>query len=105
MKIYSIAIICLTLGLFYSLAVHQQKNWTSKELKSFVSEIYMDNFEHESDIAPYLMMEDDFSMQVTGKEHRYLNTGISYMEQPTMIEENQCIAENGLDPKPNISGS
>ncbi|MGB5321683.1 hypothetical protein, partial [Lutimonas sp.] len=76
MKIYSVLIISLTLGLFYSLAVQEQNKLNLKEIKSVDSNYEINNFDHEDDIVPYFFIEDEFSMHVTGKEHRYLNTGI-----------------------------
>ena len=105
MKIYSVIIMSITLGIFYSLAVHQQKNWKAKELKTFTPEKQMEDFGTASGIVPYLMIEDEFSMQVTGKEHRYLNTGMSYIEAPKVIEENNCVAEHLEKSNPDLSGT
>lgn len=105
MKTYSILIICFTLGLFYNLAVYQQNKLNSKEVKSFASEYEVNNFDHEDDIVPYFFIEDEFSMHVTGKEHRYLNTGISFIEFPEVTQEKQCIVAQTNEPKTNLSGS
>jgi hypothetical protein len=79
MKIYSILIMSLTLVLFYNLAVSQQ-NKRESESKSPDFKHKTVDFKKHSTIEPYVLIEDEFSMQVTGKEHRYLNTGISYIE-------------------------
>jgi hypothetical protein len=105
MKIYSVLIISLTLGLFYSLAVHQQNKLNLKEIKSFDSNYEINNLDQEPDMENYLFVEDEFSMYVTGKEHRYLNTGISFIESPQVTREKECIAVNTNDQKTDVSGS
>ena len=105
MKIYSTFIICFTLSLFYSLAVHQQNNLGKKELTSFDADYEIHHVNHEPDIAPYPFIEDEFSMQVTGKEHRYLNTGISFIEHPELPAEKQCLLANTAEEKSDLSGS
>lgn len=89
MKIYSIIIVCITLGTFYGLAInleHQkQTDHHSNEIRistldtkkfSKVSEKKMS----EQTQGVYYDHNDDFSKQVTGKESRYLHTGISFIE-------------------------
>ena len=99
MKAYSIIIICLTLGVFYGLAVkleHQKKSQnctnqihlTSLAEKNAGSQNNLFNkcsnniIKTTSDNihSVYYDNNDDFSMQVTGKERIYLNIGISYIE-------------------------
>jgi len=105
MKIYSVLIISLTLGLFYSLAVQEQNKLNLKEIKSVDSNYEINNLDQESDMEPYLLMEDEFSMHVTGKEHRYLNTGISFIESPQVTREKECIAVNTNEQKTDLTGS
>jgi hypothetical protein len=105
MKIYSVLIISLTLGLFYSLAVQEQNKLNLKEIKSVDSNYEINNLDQESDMEPYLFMEDEFSMHVTGKEHRYLNTGISFIESPQVTREKECIAVNTNEQKTDLTGS
>lgn len=99
MKTYSFILICLTLGLFYTLAVnmeHQKKQenialkmpssavnnntdfhmLTVKKSCSKNSIVMTSDTEHDH----HVHINDDFSMHVTGKEHRYLNTGVSFIE-------------------------
>ena len=105
MKTYSIIIICLTLGVFYSLAVkleHQKKS-----LKLHVAALAEMNANSQNNLfnkcsnnyinstsdnihSVYYDNNDAFSMQVIGKERRYLNTGISFIEQ-----NNTDIINNG----------
>jgi len=105
MKTYSILIICLTLGLFYSLAVHQQNTLNTKELKSFDGTYETYDVNQESDVVPYFFIEDEFSMHVTGKEHRYLNTGISFIEYPEVPMEKECLVAHANEEKTDLSGS
>jgi hypothetical protein len=105
MKIYSVLIISLTLGLFYSLAVQEQNKLNLKEIKSVDSNYEINNLDQEPDMEPYLFMEDEFSMHVTGKEHRYLNTGISFIESPQVTREKECIAVNTNEQKTDLTGS
>ena len=105
MKIYSVLIISLTLGLFYSLAVHQQNKLNLKEIKSVDSNYEINNLDQEPDMEAYLFVEDEFSMHVTGKEHRYLNTGISFIESPQVTREKECIAVNTNEHKTDLTGS
>jgi hypothetical protein len=105
MKIYSVLIISLTLGLFYSLAVQEQNKLNLKEIKSVDSNYEINNLDQEPDMEPYLFIEDEFSMHVTGKEHRYLNTGISFIESPQVTREKECIAVNTNEQKTDLTGS
>ena len=99
MKTYSFVLVCLTLGIFYSLAVKMEHE---KKLESKIALMQS----HDSNISANLKnmafekscskksevitsqkissnhigLHDDFSMQVTGKQHIYLNTGVSFIE-------------------------
>jgi len=99
MKAYSIIIICLTLGVFYGLAVkleHQKKsqNCTNQIDLTSLAEMNAGSQNNlfnkcrnnvikttsENIHSVYYDNNDGFSMQVTGKERIYLNIGISYIE-------------------------
>ncbi len=100
MKTYSIIIICLTLGVFYGLAVkleHQKKsyNYTNQIHSTVLAKTNEGSENHlfnkcgnnvikstsENIHSVYYDNNDGFSMQVTGKERMYLNTGISFIDQ------------------------
>jgi len=117
MKTYSIIIICLTLGVFYGLAVkleHQKKshNYTNQIHSTPLAKTNAGSENHlfnecrnnviksasENTHSVYYDNNDGFSMQVTGKERMYLNTGISFIEQ-----NNTDIDNNGKALK--VSGS
>ena len=102
MKIYSFILICLTLGVFYSLAVKMEHQKNLEEKSSIIQEqLLKDNPDShkislntscsnhstrlttDSEQIHYLDINDDFSMQVTGKAHRYLNTGVSFIDRDT----------------------
>jgi len=104
MKIYSILIMSLTLVLFYNLAVSQQ-NKRESESKSPDFKHKTVDFKKHTTFEPYVLIEDEFSMQVTGKEHRYLNTGISYIEYAEAAQKKQCIVAVATQQKSNLSGS
>ena len=104
MKIYSILIMSLTLVLFYNLAVSQQ-NERESQPKSADFENKTDHFKEHTSTVPYVLIEDEFSMQVTGKEHRYLNTGISFIEFTESTEKKQCLVAVINEQKTNLSGS
>ena len=99
MKTYSFILICLTLGIFYSLAVKMEhKNKLERKIVSMhsaetnkVPDMKTVSFEkscsNKSDVltsdkisGSHQGLHDDFSMQVTGKQHKYLNTGVSFIE-------------------------
>ena len=99
MKTYSFIVICLTLGIFYSLAVkmEHQKNFEkkSKKIHALViqdntnadkSSSHIDISNHNINVTTkieqshHFDINDDFSMQVTGKAHKYLNTGVSFID-------------------------
>lgn len=105
MKLYSTLIICFTLGIFYSLAVYQQNKLNIKELSSIEPDYKTDYLAHEADMAPYLLYDDEFSMHVTGKEHRYLHTGVSFLEYPELYQEKQCLLADTNHQETNASGS
>ncbi len=105
MKLYSTLIICLTLGIFYSLAVYQQNKLNLKGPTTIEPEYKIENLSHEADMAPYLLFDDEFSMHVTGKEHRYLHTGVSFLEYPELYQEKQCLLADAHNQKTNSSGS
>jgi len=110
MKTYSFIVICLTLGIFYSLAVkmEHQKNLEAKSKKIHalvlqdntnaerfsspkVRSNYNVNVTTDSEQSYHYDINDDFSMQVTGKAHKYLNTGVSFIEpnDSTVESDNQ----------------
>ena len=98
MKIYSIITICITLGLFYSLAVIEQKKKANIETqKAFAEKLFINKAEINCKTTTS-SAKQSFEMSVTGKEHRYLNTGISFMEfdiEPAQEkEENVYIVSN-----------
>ena len=101
MKTLSIIIIFITLGIFYTLAIDQQ-NKLEKDQQTDPVETSMI---HESYISPYIQVEEDFSMHVTGKEHRYLNTGISFIEFGNETVENHVMIVQTDDVESNLSGS
>ena len=106
MKLFSITIILITLGLFYTLAQEEQKKWNSQEMKTFESDKKIGHeLQQNSENTAHLMIEDDFSMQVTGKEHRYLHTGFTYYDKQEVMSENRCIADSTQEEPSNITGS
>lgn len=83
MKIYSLITICITLGLFYALAVFEQnKKANEKKQEAGIDEMttYHRNWVCNAKISSN---EQSFDMMVSGKEHRYLHTGISFLEYQT----------------------
>ena len=105
MKTLSIFIICITLGLFYSLALDQQNKRNIKNQKTLDQEKKIHSMMHESYMVPYLHRDEDFSMQVTGKEHRYLNTGISFIENNLETESKHVMVAQTDDKQLGFSGS
>ena len=106
MKLFSITVILITLGLFYTLAQEEQKKWKSQEVKTFESHKKTSHeLQQNFDNTAHLMIEDDFSMQVTGKEHRYLHTGITYYESQETMSENQCVADSTREEPSILTGS
>jgi len=102
MKTYSFIIICLTLGVFYSLAVKMEhQNNLEQRSNSIQVSLLKNNTDapnltlikscsnHSSNLTTdqkdnhHVGINDDFSMQVTGKAHKYLNTGVSFIEYDT----------------------
>jgi len=99
MKTYSFILICLTLGVFYSLAVKMEHQKNLEEKSSIIQELLLKNnadaqksslnktcsnhsinLTTDSEQNHHLDINDDFSMQVTGKAHKYLNTGVSFID-------------------------
>ena len=99
MKTYSFILICLTLGFFYSLAVKLEHQKDLEEKSGIIQNLALKTgpdaqqgnlsktcsnlssiLTTESEQNHYLDINDDFSMQVTGKAHRYLNTGVSFID-------------------------
>ncbi len=98
MKTYTIIIVCLTLGLFYGLAVkmehknnldkNSKKNQSSALLNSIDSKNLLSRscsnnvvtFTTDKLQSVHFDNNDEFSMQVTGKEREYLNTGVTFIE-------------------------
>lgn len=104
MKSFSITIISLTLVCFYTLAVDQQKKWQNDEELSL--EVYhVKKNQLQVDKATNIYFEDDFAMQVTGKEHRYLNIGISYLTPLKKKTKSACISIKAGQVKTSVSGS
>lgn len=80
MKIYSLITICITLGLFYGLAVFEQNkkaNEENEEASMNQKMFYHKNLVCKSSVA---FEEQSFEMMVSGKDHRYLNTGITFLD-------------------------
>jgi len=106
MKALSIFIICLTLGIFYNLAMYQQNKFDAKLQKIDAVE---NNMIHETSIGsyldPYVDIEEDFSMEVTGKEHRYLNTGLSYIEHEYQSKKKHVMVAQTEQRHSSLSGS
>lgn len=102
MKTFSIAIISFTLLLFYNLALQQQNERNLEPVET----IYHEKIEsHRSNETSDTNEVEEFSMHVTGKEHRYLNIGISYIEEPLEKMNRQCIADNTKESNLELSGS
>ena len=99
MKTYSFIVICLTLGIFYSLAVKMEHQKNLEEKSDMIQNLVLKNntgddnrtliktcSNHSTSLPTdmeqnhHLDINDDFSMQVTGKAHRYLNTGVSFID-------------------------
>ena len=99
MKTYSFILICLTLGVFYSLAVKMEHQNNLEEKSIIIQDLALKNnpdaqihalnktcsnndssLTTDSEQNHHYDINDDFSMQVTGKAHRYLNTGVSFIE-------------------------
>ena len=104
MKTFSIFIICVTLAIFYSLAVDQQNKLDKKNQKPEASELHLENMQ-EAYMTPYMHIEEDFSMEVTGKDHIYLNTGLSYIEHYHYNEKKQVMITQTEKHETDLSGS
>lgn len=109
MKTYSLLLICLTLGLFYGLAVNEQNNRNYESAKRLVTSNVLEEDIIDSHSVEYNSMEDEFVNHVTGKDHMFLNTGISYIEEHNepykLINVNKCIAENSKEEMVSNPGS
>lgn len=111
MKTYSFILICLTLGLFYSLAVKMEHDRKLENMSALHSadiiektdlQSHASNKCYSNDIviltsdklpSNHLGLHDDFSLQVTGKQHKYLNTGVSFIQ----------IQDSKNEPKNNVT--
>jgi hypothetical protein len=99
MKTYSFILICLTLGVFYSLAVKMEHQKNLEENSTKIQALVLQNntdsqklsllkscsnhsarLTTDSEQSHHYDINDDFSMQVTGKAHKYLNTGVSFID-------------------------
>ena len=87
MKLYSLITICITLGLFYALAVFEQ-NKKANEKRSESNFKKINTFHHNlACTRSFTLNEASFDMIVTGKEHRYLNTGITSLDRETEYDD------------------
>ena len=117
MKVLSTIIISVTLFVFYNLAIYQQGLWEQKSEGKLISPVNTEEIITEAltDHKSYCMQtevlnhrfeivdehhgsEDEFAMQVSGKDHRYLNTGISFIEPVNKSHANLEIADTSNDP-------
>lgn len=105
MKTLSIFIICITLMIFYKLAVDQQNKIAVKQHKIDAIEKNINSVGNQYYADPYFHFEDEFSMHVTGKEHRFLNKGISYIEQTFENEKKHVTVAQTDDQESSFSGS
>jgi len=109
MKLYSLLLMCLTLGIFYGLAEHEQNNRSNKEFENQSTHDLVKDANLELNVIEVPKSNDEFANHVTGKDHMYLNTGISYMEMEIETSQdlkiNQCIAENSKKEVPDNPGS
>lgn len=98
MKVYSVLFVSVTLFVFYNLAVFQENRNDQKdfhdqrkvcmELPSnqnmYGAEVNSCSSKTKVDLSStYLeshhVGQDDFALQVSGKDHRYLHTGVTYI--------------------------
>lgn len=99
MKLYSLITICITLGLFYALAVFEQNKKVNEEKKDSSVEEIITYHRTERCYGSLSSDETSFDMMVTGKEHRYLNTGITlsdyeFESEPDRININTLIVSH-----------
>lgn len=112
MKVLSVIIISVTLFVFYNLAVYQQGLRIQKTESNSVSPLSSGGTisQELTDPKAYCVQtkganhrfkivdehhssEDEFAMQVSGKDHRYLHTGISFIAPVKKSYSNLGIAE------------
>ncbi len=127
MKISSILIMSVTLFVFYNLAVFQQNTRNHKTVMDAISPAEKEHTysqsigiktalcmegrvsnKHFTEIEAHHISEDEFAMEVLGKDHRYLNTGISFIAPAEKSCSSYKIARTNKDPNPqktNLSGS
>lgn len=127
MKKFSVLVILTTLGLFYALACSQQDNWIEKHERSMAA---MSSFDLDQEIRKsncsgyknfnitfiqdtkqneiYEDFHDEFKSQVSGKDHRYLNRGITCPEpcgKKLIFTDQIEIVNNTKNPLNQFSGS
>lgn len=127
MKKFSVLVIVMTLGLFYALACYQQGDWMDKHEKSIIltSALTVDQDARSCPYTGYKNIKfasiqggvkseiynefyDEFTSQVSGKDHRYLNRGITcpeLCEKELMPNEKMEIVNITKDPLTQFSGS
>ena len=89
MKIYSLITISLTLGLFYALAVFEQNKKVNEEKQKTSFEEMMTYQSNRLCDSRFSTDETSFDMKVSGKDHKYLNTGITFLEYETESDPNR----------------
>jgi xanthine dehydrogenase molybdopterin-binding subunit B len=116
MKTISIVTISVTLFVFYNLAVFQQNTRmqnvninsvssivaveTNSHLKTVASKYCMETRDSDQSfqkIEEHHASEDEFAMQVSGKDHRYLNTGISFIAPVAESDDSLNVADSSND--------
>lgn len=105
MKTLSIFIICITMVIFYKLAVDQQNKLAVKQHKINTIEKNINSLGNQYYADPYLHFEDEFSLHITGKEHRFLNKGLSYIELTLENEKKHVTVVQTDDQESSFSGS
>ena len=117
MKTISFVTISITLFVFYNLAVFQQNARmqnvnnnsvstivnleTNSQIKTVGSKFCMETRVSDQKIQrieEHHSSEDEFAMQVSGKDHRYLNTGISFIAPVAESDESMNMAESSNEP-------
>lgn len=119
MKVYSVLIVSVTLFVFYNLAVFQEnfaetKNYVKNDVlashydadrsgdKDKSSQCYVSNIKitDKEYYEAHHVGQDDFALQVSGKDHQYLNTGVSLIYENSAHEgtnEQHVVILSGLD--------
>ena len=106
MKVYSVLIVSVTLFVFYNLAVFQENFAGTKDCstndvsashydavrsnvneKSIQCSVSIAKITDQEYYEAHHVGQDDFALQVTGKDHQYLNTGVSFIYEDGMHEE------------------